>query len=166
MDKGPIDKSPNEVGVQPSRIPPEKAGQNVKPSSLNDRQRQFAESYARARNKLNHTEWANRFGVSRRTILYWLKNPEVQKIIEVISAQAEVDVQIDRKFVEALTSEERLKLQTLLSQQEKLDSDPAFKYSIEDLSDMIVKRVMVSTQQEVHHLTDVLDNLLCAIRSV
>ncbi len=114
---------------------------------MTETQRQFAESYAKAKKKLTGAEWAKRFKVTRRTIVNWLANPEICEAIDRL--KEEVDVVVDREFVERLSPEERQDLQDLLQQQQRIGARPGSELTLKDLKELMIARAFRSSLREI-----------------
>ena len=124
---------------------------------MTETQRHFAESYAKAKKKLTGAEWAKRFKVTRRTIVNWLANPEMREAIDQL--KEEVDVVIDREFVERLSAEERQDLEELLKQQQRIAAQPGSELTMMELKSLIIEKAFRSTLREIQDLVFFFDDM-------
>ena len=164
LDKQRHERSHLRVKRRAALPGPSTANTGKDEKTLRPVQRQFAESYARAKRKLTGEEWAKRFQVTRRSITNWMRNPQVQEVIR--QSKRSTDVTIDRDFVQELSLDERRELTELLDQQERIDSKPGGEYSLEELQDILVARAFAAEEQEVGKILGFLESVVDTLKAV
>ena len=71
----------------------------------------------------------------------------------------EVDVVIDREFVERLSAEERQDLEELLKQQQRIAAQPGSELTMMELKSLIIEKAFRSTLREIQDLVFFFDDM-------